>query len=41
MKLIQILDCEENKELDWLAPPPRVSGDVQKLLGEMVPIYIQ
>jgi hypothetical protein len=28
------LDCEENKELDWLALPPKVSGDVQKLLGE-------
>ncbi|XP_062145305.1 uncharacterized protein LOC133852553 [Alnus glutinosa] len=33
-KVIQILDCEENKELDWLALPPKVSGDVQKLLGE-------
>jgi hypothetical protein len=28
------VDCEENKELDWLPPPPKVSGDVQKLLGE-------
>lgn len=33
-KVIQIVDCDENKELDWLPPPPKVSGDVQKLLGE-------
>lgn len=33
-KVIQLVDCEESSELDWLASPPRVSSKTQKLLGE-------
>lgn len=32
--MIQIVDCEEKEELDWLAPPPKVSTNAQKMLGE-------
>lgn len=33
-KVIQIVDCDKKEDLDWLAPPPKVSRDIQKILGE-------
>ncbi|KAG6655821.1 uncharacterized protein LOC122308932 [Carya illinoinensis] len=33
-KVIQIVDCDEKKELDWLTPPPKVSTDIQKMIQE-------
>ncbi|GFZ00263.1 ubiquitin-like superfamily protein [Actinidia rufa] len=29
-KLIQVIDCEENEEDDWLPPPPKVSNDTRE-----------
>ncbi|KAL7216529.1 hypothetical protein ACSBR1_028471 [Camellia fascicularis] len=30
-KFIDVVDCEEKKEDDWLPPPPKVSADTLKL----------
>ncbi|GFZ21512.1 hypothetical protein Acr_29g0006740 [Actinidia rufa] len=29
-KLIQVIDCKENEEADWLPPPPKVSNDTRE-----------
>ncbi|KAG2700834.1 hypothetical protein I3760_06G016000 [Carya illinoinensis] len=33
-KVLQIGDSDKKDDLDWLAPPPKVSRDIQKIVGE-------